>query len=214
MRKKGVKINRANTACAYFPCHKGLQDCTFCYCPFYPCLNDKLGKYVFIRKTASRVWSCKDCSYIHRRIVVDSILKSIRKGRENPRKRSPGNASRKVGIIILGHGTRIKKANATIRRVIGQIKRKGGPWVMEPSYLQMHGPNLHASVKRVLKTGCRTIIVVPFFLFMGNHVKRDIPREIEREAKLYKDVKFIYARNLGDDPRICDIVLDCITREL
>lgn len=114
----------------------------------------------------------------------------------------------------MAHGSKVKKANATIRRVIKEIKNKGLPKIIEPAYLQLCSPNLHASVKKLVEKRCKKIVVVPFFLFMGNHVARDIPQEIERQVKLYKDVEFVYARNLGKDHRISDIVSDSIRAAL
>ena len=69
-------VKRLNKACKYFPCHKGLEDCTFCYCPFYPCLDKKRGKYVYSGNKA--VWSCEDCNWIHKKKVVDGIFDLIR----------------------------------------------------------------------------------------------------------------------------------------
>lgn len=82
-----MKILRQNKACACFPCHKGLEDCTFCYCPFYPCLNKKRGEYIFLQKTSRRIWSCKDCSWIHKKSIVDKIFKLVRESNINPDKR-------------------------------------------------------------------------------------------------------------------------------
>ena len=119
-----------------------------------------------------------------------------------------------IGIIILGHGSKAKKANGTIPRVIKEIKKKTGITIIEPSYLQLSRPDLHASVNRIVERGCKKIVIVPFFLFTGNHVGRDIPNEIAREKKIYKDVEFVYAKNIGHDPRISDIVLSCIKEAL
>ena len=58
------------------------------------------------------------------------------------------------------------------------------------------------------------LIVVPFFLFMGNHVSRDIPKAIEKEKNIYKGVEFVYTRNLSHDSRLNDIVYDCIREVL
>ncbi len=203
-----------NKSCAYFPCHKKLEDCAFCYCPFYPCLNEKLGNYFFSQKRDQHIWSCKNCAWVHKKSVVDNILESVRARSMNPHKNNWKLKTENVGVIILGHGSKVKKANATIRKVIKEIRGKGAPEIIEPSYLQMHNPNLHASVKKVIEKGCKKIVIVPFFLFMGNHVSRDIPREIERERRLYKDIEFVYAKNIGRDPRISDIVLDCIKEAL
>jgi len=68
---------RLNKACKYFPCHKGLEDCTFCYCPFYPCLDKKRGRYVYSKKKA--IWSCENCIWIHKKKVVDKIFKLLRR---------------------------------------------------------------------------------------------------------------------------------------
>ncbi|HCX89553.1 MAG: hypothetical protein COW04_13340 [Deltaproteobacteria bacterium CG12_big_fil_rev_8_21_14_0_65_43_10] len=39
-----------------------LEDCTFCYCPFYPCGEESTGgKWI-----RGAIWSCEDCNWIHR----------------------------------------------------------------------------------------------------------------------------------------------------
>lgn len=71
---------RLNKACKYFPCHKGLEDCTFCYCPFYPCRNKKLGRNVYPKGKA--IWSCADCAWIHKKKVVDEIFELIKRNKK------------------------------------------------------------------------------------------------------------------------------------
>jgi len=208
-----TKIMRVNKSCPYFPCHSGLEDCAFCYCPFYPCGNKRLGKYI-ITKERIKVWSCKDCSWIHKKKVVDKIFHLIRWQFIQAPDRGQKFKLKDTGIIILGHGSKLKKANDTIREVIRTIKRKVSCPVIEPAYLQLFKPELRTSVKKVIAKGCKRVVIVPFFLFMGNHVARDIPKAIEEEKRIYRDVEFIYAQNLGQDSRISDIVLDCIRKAI
>lgn len=120
----------------------------------------------------------------------------------------------KTAVIILGHGSKLKMANYTIRKVAREIKSKRGLGIVKPAYLQLCQPSLQRTIKKITTMGCKRVIIVPFFLFMGNHVKRDIPKVIRQEAKIYKYVEFVYARHLGQDPRISDIVLDCINEAL
>ncbi|TAN61038.1 cobalamin biosynthesis protein CbiX, partial [bacterium] len=80
--------------------------------------------------------------------------------------------------------------------------------------LQLANPDLCQSLEKLAKAGCRRIIIIPFFLFVGNHVSRDIPEIIEREKKRYPDIRFIYAENLGADSRIADIVADKIKENM
>ena len=54
-----------NEGCEHYPCHHEGQDCTLCFCPFYPCHDPRLGYFVESRK-GGQVWSCQDCLWIHR----------------------------------------------------------------------------------------------------------------------------------------------------
>lgn len=210
-----------NKACKYFPCHNGLEDCTFCYCPFYPCLEEALGRYVYSRKLKTRVWSCQDCNWIHQRKTADRINRLIREHDSELRKDIPRAKAKKktlsdkhIGVVVLGHGSRLKKANNLIPDIIGGLKQSLGLLRIYPAYLQLAKPDLARSLERLAKAGCRRIIIVPFFLFVGNHVSRDIPEIIEKEKKKYPDVRFIYTGNLGEDSRIADIVADKIKENL
>lgn len=202
-------VSRINRQCAYFPCHDNLEDCAFCYCPFYPCGDERRGNYVVSRK-ALKVWSCKDCDWIHRRKVVDNIFKMIRSNNIKkailPRKPE----YKDVGVIVLGHGSRLKTANESLCALARKIRLSNEFNIVEPAFLQLSQPDLRRAIRKVARTGCKTIIVVPFFLFMGNHVTRDIPRVIAEEAKRYKLVKLVRAKNLGQDPRMASIVIDRI----
>jgi len=67
----------SNTECAHYPCHHPGQNCTFCFCPLYPCLDPELGEYVTSRRTGGRVWSCQGCLWIHRDDVSGSLFKMM-----------------------------------------------------------------------------------------------------------------------------------------
>lgn len=50
--------------CPYYPCHNySRQQCSFCYCPLYPCMDDALGN--MIETPHGEVWSCMDCRLVH-----------------------------------------------------------------------------------------------------------------------------------------------------
>ena len=64
-----------NTDCEYFPCHEKQENCTFCYCPIYPCGDGATnGKWI----TDKDVWNCKDCNWIHNDKAVDEILDFVK----------------------------------------------------------------------------------------------------------------------------------------
>jgi len=59
--------------CRYYPCHFEGQDCSFCFCIFYPCLIYRFGEIV-TSSSGKSVWSCKDCYWIHRRENVEEVV--------------------------------------------------------------------------------------------------------------------------------------------
>ncbi len=66
--------------CEYYPCHFQGQDCTWCFCPFYPCRDDKTGgKYVKSKRNGKDVWSCIDCHWIHKKDISEKVLVKMKK---------------------------------------------------------------------------------------------------------------------------------------
>ncbi|AEA46400.1 cysteine-rich small domain-containing protein [Archaeoglobus veneficus] len=62
-----------NYECKYYPCHFSGQDCSLCYCPFYPCLLYDLGGELKIT-SSGYVWSCQNCNWIHKTENVEDVL--------------------------------------------------------------------------------------------------------------------------------------------
>ncbi|MDD4244613.1 MAG: cysteine-rich small domain-containing protein [Candidatus Methanomethylophilaceae archaeon] len=75
-RKVNEEIERGHLGsdenCEYYPCHYKGQDCTFCYCPFYPCMDERLGKEIR-RRRGDTVWDCSPCLMIHDKDVAELI---------------------------------------------------------------------------------------------------------------------------------------------
>ena len=59
------------TECAYYPCHKGLEDCTYCYCPIYPCKYEEFGQW--IGEDDKKVWDCSKCLIFHKKKVAQLL---------------------------------------------------------------------------------------------------------------------------------------------
>lgn len=66
----GEGVEGPNLGCEYYPCHYHPQNCTFCYCPFYPCGDPSTGGRWIKEKG---VWSCEGCTWIHEDETVECI---------------------------------------------------------------------------------------------------------------------------------------------
>ncbi|MBE6527868.1 MAG: cobyric acid synthase [Thermoplasmata archaeon] len=65
----------SNRECPYHPCHFVNQDCSLCYCPFYPCNDETFGWTLQGRH--GPVWNCSDCLFVHRTDVCKFVLSEI-----------------------------------------------------------------------------------------------------------------------------------------
>ena len=61
--------------CERYPCHFSEQDCAFCFCPFYPCLDSRTGG-----RSDGENWSCEGCTLIHHPAVAATIMDALLKG--------------------------------------------------------------------------------------------------------------------------------------
>lgn len=64
----------SNKKCNYYPCHFENQDCTFCFCPFYPCQDERTGGKWITGSSGNDVWSCLECRVVHEPAVVEKML--------------------------------------------------------------------------------------------------------------------------------------------
>ncbi len=67
-----------NKECPYHPSHFTGQDCTFCYCPFYPCNDPDLGENI-VGKRGKDIWNCTYCLFIHRPEVGKFVMSEIKR---------------------------------------------------------------------------------------------------------------------------------------
>lgn len=67
----------SKTDCDYYPCHFKGQDCTFCFCPFYPCEDERTKGEMILRSTGDQIWSCMDCDLLHRPDVATAVLEEL-----------------------------------------------------------------------------------------------------------------------------------------
>jgi len=77
--EKGVTA-RSRLNCEYYPCHFEGQDCTFCFCPFYPCGDVRAGGELIRKSSGGTVWSCAGCILIHRGDIAEKVLGALMEG--------------------------------------------------------------------------------------------------------------------------------------
>lgn len=73
------KVIGPDDTCEYYPCHFMGQDCTWCFCPFYPCEDVQTGGEWVQMKTGGLIWSCSDCFWLHTPEVAAELMTEFQK---------------------------------------------------------------------------------------------------------------------------------------
>ncbi len=80
-----------------------------------------------------------------------------------------------VGIVVFGHGSSVASANDAVRLVAESAAIRGGWKLYETAFLECT-PRLEDAVKKLAESGAEEILVLPYFLTLGIHLQRDLPK--------------------------------------
>ncbi|SJZ36998.1 sirohydrochlorin chelatase [Selenihalanaerobacter shriftii] len=116
----------------------------------------------------------------------------------------------KTGVIILGHGSKAEESNQAFHEFCQMTEESLNYDLVTGCALQFAEPRLNDAVADAVEVGMERLIVVPLFLFPGNHVQKDVPKALDKLKEEYTDVEFIYADHIGSDDRLTEIVADRI----
>lgn len=113
-----------------------------------------------------------------------------------------------MDVVLLGHGSRRGKDTDI---GLQEVERRLRACLDGQSRVRMAGfeftrPTLEEAVTGLARQGSRSIVVLPFFLFDGRHIKIEIPDELERLRSVLPHVSITYAHTLGLDPRLVAMV--------
>ncbi|MEK6558067.1 MAG: CbiX/SirB N-terminal domain-containing protein [Candidatus Margulisiibacteriota bacterium] len=107
-------------------------------------------------------------------------------------------------IILMGHGSRIQGAEADMERVAQRMRERLPGKRVETCAMSELGPHFPETFRKCATAGVKKIIVIPYFLHMGVHLREDIPRIMREEARAYHDVELILGPHLGFDELLVD----------
>ncbi len=116
----------------------------------------------------------------------------------------------KESIVLLGHGSRRSEANNILKGIVKIIKPKFLGINIEYAFLELAEPNIRDIIEKLAANRYDSIYVIPYFLYSGNHVSRDIPEILGEYREKYPDIKLKLGDYLGIDERLAELVMERI----
>jgi sirohydrochlorin ferrochelatase len=113
----------------------------------------------------------------------------------------------KTALLLIAHGSRQEEANADLRHVAAGLRARSWP-IVTASFLELAEPGIEEGGARCVEQGAERVILVPYFLSAGVHVRRDLAAARTRLAERFPSIDFRLAEPLGPHPLLLDVVAE------
>lgn len=113
----------------------------------------------------------------------------------------------KQSIIIIGHGSKSAEAIEDFNFIVDSTRKKTEDYEVYGAHMEIAKPSLEEVVAELSTAHARKIVVVPYFLFNGNHIKFDIPAKIKNLKEQYPHLEFKLGSPIGKEALMAEIML-------
>jgi len=113
-----------------------------------------------------------------------------------------------TGLLIVCHGSPLRAANEGFIAMVGRIAARLGMNHVLPAFYALVRPNLQDQVAELASRGVDRIVVMPYFLFQGQHVGIDIPNILTQCHEWFPRVTLELMPTLENDPAVEAVVVE------
>jgi sirohydrochlorin ferrochelatase len=115
-----------------------------------------------------------------------------------------------TAIVLFAHGSRVEEANRSVRELAKDVERRGPSAYVRAAFLELASPDLATAIHEAAAAGFRRVIVIPYFLTLGLHLRRDLPSLVEAENHKFPDLEIVVSQPLEGHPLMTSIILERI----
>jgi precorrin-8X/cobalt-precorrin-8 methylmutase len=110
-------------------------------------------------------------------------------------------------ILMVGHGSPRPQVNEGFKALANRIAARIDSRVL-PTFFSLAQPDIERQVALLAGEGVRRILLMPYFLYYGQHVSKDIPALLDQCRKKFPEVTIEVLSSLEGEPALEDIVAD------
>ena len=114
------------------------------------------------------------------------------------------------GWILFAHGSSDPDWARPIRSVAERVGKKLGPDAVALAFLERQQPALEDAAARLIGSGASTITVIPMFLGIGGHLKKDLPLLIDAMRARWADIEFRLTAPIGESEVVANAIADVV----
>jgi sirohydrochlorin ferrochelatase len=119
----------------------------------------------------------------------------------------------RTAVLLIAHGSREHGANSDLHDLAGRIRDSGAYPIVEPCFLELAEPDIPTGGQRCITQGATHVLMVPYFLSAGIHLRRDLTAARAELSRRHPGVEFRLGAPLGPHP-LLDSLVTARIREL
>lgn len=115
-------------------------------------------------------------------------------------------------LILIAHGSRRSESNDEVRALAAALaKRLTDDYAkVLPAFLELAEPSIAGAIDAAVATGARELVLLPYFLAPGNHVRHDIPAAMAERQAAHPHVAMHLLPHLGASERMPELLAELI----
>lgn len=132
-------------------------------------------------------------------LVVDRIKRLKRNNSIN-------YSDKECDVVLIGHGSSDRNAHDAFVYTANVIM----PYYRNVHFcfLELDRPNIEEGIERALAGNPKVLLLMPYFLHRGAHIKRDVVKDVNAALEKYKFKKGFLGLHLGVDEKLVDIMIE------
>lgn len=115
-------------------------------------------------------------------------------------------------LLFICHGTRLAKGRIEAEEFVKLCMSQVDVPIKEICFLELAEPSIAQGFERCVQKGATNISVIPVFLLSANHIKIDIPKELQHLQNKFPGVDINYGRAFGVHDAISHLLWEKITK--
>src|SRR5437667_11915571 len=98
-----------------------------------------------------------------------------------------------TALLLIAHGSRNAEANDDLTPIVAALRRSGRYAIVEACFLELAEPDILRGGQTCVDQGAGRVILVPYFLSPGVHVRQDLRAFRHKLAEAFPPVDFVLA---------------------
>jgi len=115
-------------------------------------------------------------------------------------------SKKEVDVLLIGHGSKDPNAKTSLQYVVDGLKETYRN--VSHCWLEIEEPNIKQGIDACAKNNPDVLIIVPYFLHRGAHVKRDIYEDLNPAMEESEIENIFITKHLGTDDKLIDLVIE------